>query len=220
MSWRDRIVPGVLADDLGQVRGHHGRAVHHRDAGDDRLVAELGGDPLGPSAEGRVPRLDPGQLLEVLAHRQELPPRRLAPSDLDPLDPDRVDGRGQVEVVARVDLGHDDAELRGDVAPQRLDPVEQVAAALGLDEVDQLEPELQDELLHGDAGGDRLGRVRGSHGAGACSGFGLRARPASLGSRVPKKKTLPPTRRNGSFGSPGMMARPAMTSPVVRTIRR
>ena len=46
------------------------------------------------------------------------------------------------------------------VAPQSLDPVEQVATALGLDQVDQLEPELEDQLFHGDAGGDRLGGVR------------------------------------------------------------
>ena len=120
-----------------------------------------------------------------------------------------VDGRRQVEIVTGMDLGHDDAELSSHVSAQRLHPVEQVAPPLGLHEVDQLEPEFQDQLFHGDAGSDRLGGVRrGDRRRLFCSQ--PPASPASLGSRVPKKKTPPPTRRNGSFGRPGMMASPAM----------
>ena len=65
-----------------------------------------------------------------------------------------------------MDLGHDDAELHGDVAPERLDAVEQIAAALGLHEVDELEPELERERFDAEVGGQRLGGVGG--GCGRC----------------------------------------------------
>ena len=50
-------------------------------------------------------------------------------ADLDAVEPDRVVRRRQVEVVAGAHQRDDQAELHGDLAAQRLDPVEQVAAA-------------------------------------------------------------------------------------------
>ena len=91
--------------------------------------------------------------------------------------------RGQVEVVAGADQRDDEAGLHGELAAQRLDPVEQVAAAGGVDEVDQVEGDLELERVDPHLLGDGLGGVRlglGSSGGGR--GLGLvvdRRRPRS-----------------------------------------
>ena len=57
MSWRDKMVPACSRTTSARWVVTT-RAVHHRHAGHNRLMAELGGNPLGPSAECRVHRLD------------------------------------------------------------------------------------------------------------------------------------------------------------------
>ena len=99
-------------------------------------------------------------------------------------------------------------ELHGDVAPQGLDPVEQVAAALRVDEVDELHAELELERHHAHLlGGQRLG-ASAAGAAGAGSGF------SDVGGEVfgqagpPSTNSAAPTRRKGSLGRPGTKAEP------------
>ena len=63
---------------------------------------------------------------------------------------------GQVHVVARAHRRDDDAEVGGELAAQRLDPVEQVAATVDVDQVDEVGRELELERV------DRISIARSS----------------------------------------------------------
>ena len=56
--------------------------------------------------------------------------------------------------------GDHDAEVDGDLAAQRLDPVEQVAAGAGVDQVDEVGGQLEAERVDLDLGGEQLRGVR------------------------------------------------------------
>ena len=94
-------------------------------------------------------------------------------------------------------------ELEGDLAAQRLDPVEQVAAALGLDQVDEVERRARARAAPpADVGGQRLGG----------SGEPVPPVPARPRSRRRRESGQAgaehtderrPTMRNGSFGQAG-----------------
>ncbi len=88
-----------------------------------------------------------GQRLERVAEREHAAGRRDPAAHLDSGDADDVGGRRQVDAVAGADRRHDDAELHGDPAAERLDPGEQVVAD-ARDEIDEVGGELDLQRVH------------------------------------------------------------------------
>ena len=113
----------------------------------------------------------PGRLPRKSPMASTVPGRRLAAGHLDAEQPDRVGAQRQVEVVAGAHRRHHDADVGGDLATQRLDPVEQVAAGAGVDQVDEVRGELEAERVHLDLGGQHLRRVRGGQRGGGRLGL-------------------------------------------------
>ena len=139
--------------------------------------------------------------------------RRHAPARLDAVQADAVGALGQVEVVAGAHGRDDQAEVAGHLAPQALDPVEQVAPVA--DEVDEVEGQLElervDPHLAGQGGGGvdlggRLDQLLDGDGG-----------QSTVRKRLEAKKSSPPTIRKAMCGSPGTMARPSITTPATRT---
>ena len=76
---------------------------------------------------------------------------------LDAVQADAVGALGQVEVVAGAHGRDDQSEVAGHLAPQPLDPVEQVAAVA--DEVDEVEGQFEFERVHPHLAGQGGGGV-------------------------------------------------------------
>ena len=106
----------------------HRGPVDDRRAGQPDVPAHLDRHPLGVQPEDRLAGDRARQRAEVVADREQHPGRRLARRHLDAVQADRVGARRQVEVVAGPHQRDDDAELQGELAPQRAHPVQQVAA--------------------------------------------------------------------------------------------
>ena len=97
----------------------------------------------------------------------------------------------------------------GDLAAQRAHPVEQVAAALGVDQVDQVGGEHELERVDAHLGGEQ---PRGCPGTGPArlDRRGVAAASASVAGqplRDDATASAPPTSRNGSLGRPGIRQR-------------
>ena len=123
-------VGGVLPHDLGQVGGDDRGAVDDGRAGHLGLAPQLDRHPLGGQPEDRLA----GRPCRAARPRSS-PMARTVPAGAmplaasTPLSQMTYVRRRQVEVVAGAHQRDDEAELDGDLAAQRLDPVEQVAAA-------------------------------------------------------------------------------------------
>ena len=88
--------------------------------------------------------------------------------------------RLEPHVVADADLGHDDADLAGDVLPHALDALEQVAAALRVGQANQADAELDLHRVDGEIIFDAfLGRLASSPRLGLGGGLLLRLRFAT-----------------------------------------
>ena len=129
---------GVGADDLAEVGDEHRAAVDDGRAGHLGLVAHLDRQPLAVQAEDGLDRRRAGQGLQVVAEGEDLAGGGLAAADLHAGHEHLVLPGGQVEGVAGAHGRQDEADLEGDLAAQRADPVEQVAAGAGVDEVDEV----------------------------------------------------------------------------------
>ena len=129
-------------------------------------MPQLGGHPLAGQPEHRLDAGAAGEEIEAVPDGEDRAGRRLATGHLDAADPDGVGGQRQVEVVAGAHRGHDDAQLEGDLAAQRPDPVEQVAAG-GVHQVDEVRGERELQRVHPHLAEQRLGGVRGRAGLGA-----------------------------------------------------
>ena len=153
--------------DLGQVGRDDGGAFHHGRPGHRRPVAHLVRDPFRGPAVGGVPSRLALDAFEALADREQEARRRLPLGHLDAVDPEGVVRGLEAFVVAGVHRWDDDPELLGDRAPQGLDALEQVAVALGVDEIDDVHAELElerhDARLLGKLGRGVGGR-RSGHG--------------------------------------------------------
>jgi hypothetical protein len=117
------------------------------------------GHPLGRQPEHRLAGRLAGQPSRLSPIASTVPAGEMPLAAGTPLSQMTYCDAGQVEVVAGADQRDDQAGVHGDLAAQRLDPVEQVAAAGGVDQVDQVEGDLELERVDPHLLGDRLGGV-------------------------------------------------------------
>ncbi|CAB4721246.1 unannotated protein [freshwater metagenome] len=156
----------MRGDDLREVGGDDGGPVDDGGAGQLGLAAQLRGDPLRVQAEDRLAGRLAGQRAEEVADREHGAGRRLAAGDLDVEEFDDVGARGQVHVVAGAHQRHDHPDLAGDLATQRLDPLQQVATRARVDEIDDVGAQLETERIDLDLLGEHLRQVVGRSGSG------------------------------------------------------
>ena len=197
---------GVPADHLGQVRGDDGGAL------DQGGADGLGGGPVlerhpdGGQPEHGFGGAAAGQHLGRVTDREQVPRRCLAGGHADAADPDLVAAGRQRRAVAGAHGRQHDAEVERGLAAQRPHPVEQVAAAGRVDEVDDVGGEQQLERVDVERFGDRVG----SGSPAGVRGGRRRPRRAASGPRLAAgwpgwtpAAAAPPAIMNGSFGMPG-----------------
>jgi hypothetical protein len=117
---------GPPADDLGQMRNHQRRAIDDGAAVALGLTAELLGYPSSGQPEDRLANVITREMAQLVADDQDAARRRVAAPDLDAVDADHVGVDGQRRIIAGADRGHDEAELAGDLSPQRTHPIEEI----------------------------------------------------------------------------------------------
>src|SRR5689334_7535238 len=149
---------GIRPYDLGKMRDDDRGSVDHRGAGEVGLVTQFGRHPLAGQAEHRLDAGPPGEMVEPFADREYRAGRRLAATDLDAADAHHVGRQWKVEVVARADGRHHDAEFERDLAAQRSYALEQVATAR-VDQVDEVGSERELERIDAHLAEQALGRV-------------------------------------------------------------
>ena len=164
----------VGLEHFGQVGRDHGRGIDDRIALELGLVAQRRLDPGGGQAEGRLGGVVAGKG-DRLAHRvhdHQLVGEDAAVAGLDLLDLDGVFVGLELHVVEDAHRRHDEAELGGELAAQRLDLFGQPvgAALVFLDEAEEAVAELELELVDLEAVGDRgFVRLLGAAGGLAAS---------------------------------------------------
>ncbi|AHG33440.1 hypothetical protein BBQ_3538 [Burkholderia pseudomallei MSHR511] len=129
----------VLDDEMVQVRRDDGARVDDRVAVHLRLLAQRRVDPHGGQPERRVLRRRAGQRGRHLARidREPLARIRFARADFDALERDPVSVRAQLEVVADVNDGRQEADFLRELLADALDPLEQFAVGVLVDERNQ-----------------------------------------------------------------------------------
>lgn len=141
---------GVLVQHLVQVSGDHGARIHHGVAQRLRLVALAGLDPYRLQAEGRVLAGDAVEAAEYLAgvDRQLAIGIDLRFGHADPHQGQAVGVGQQVEVVADVHRGHQEAQLLGQLLAYALDSRQQLPALVAVDQRDQPVADFQADHVH------------------------------------------------------------------------
>ena len=174
----------MLFQDLGEVRGQHRRRIYDGEAAERGLFAIVFLDPRGGEAKGGLARRHAGQVdgFAARVHDHQLARHQLAAAGFDLLHGDAVFLRAERHVVENTHRRHDEAEIAGDLAAERLDLVCQAIAAAVVDERQQAIAELDLELVEREGGGDGLVHRRlfgfDAQALGA-GGFGLYAGAAS-----------------------------------------
>ena len=158
----------VGLDQLGEVRGEHGRGVDDGVALDRSFFLERGVDPGRRQAEGRLGGVHAGQrhLIAGRVHDHVLAVPHLAGAGLDLLDLDDIAVGVELHVVEDAHRRHDEAHLDRERAAQRLDLLGQAVGAVGrVDQRQQRIAELDLEIVHFQRrrhrlfGGRRLGGI-------------------------------------------------------------
>ena len=165
----------------------------------------------------------PGSAAGVVAEHEHVAGRRFAAPDVDAVHADRVRARRELEVVAGAHERDDDAELERELAAERAHAVEEVAALGRVDEVDEVVRDLELERLDAHLADEVLGRVGRELGRRDLDLLWPRPRCAaissSLGSRVARSSSAPPTMKNGSLGRPGTIATAQIAPPPSCSVR-
>ena len=123
----------VRLDDLGQVRGRYRCGVHDREAAQLGFVAQRSIYPGRRKPEGGLQHVLAGQL-NLPAHRvhgHELAGIDLTGSGIDLLHANDVAVGIELYVVEDAHGGHDEAHLRRELTPQRLDLLREPVRSVG-----------------------------------------------------------------------------------------
>ena len=126
----------VLLENFRHVRGQHRGRVDDGVAAEGGFLAQAVVDPGGGEAERRLLHVLARQLHLGAArvHGHELADADLAGTGLHLLDAQAVALAGQAHVVEDADAGHDEAEVGGQGAAERLDLVGEPAALQVVDQ--------------------------------------------------------------------------------------
>src|SRR5690606_38654376 len=101
-----------------------------------------------------------GNRAEVVTDHEHAAGGSAATADLHAVDAENVGRQREGGVVAGTDRRHHKAELRRQLAAEGPNPVKQVAAASGVDELDQVDRQIELERLYPRVDGELLGRRR------------------------------------------------------------
>ena len=199
-------VAGVPADDLGEVGDDDRRAVDHRRALGGQHLGHLLAHPGRGQAEDGVDGRAPGDAAELVgvAEHHAAAGWRLAAADLDAVHVHRVGERRQVGGVLGAHRRHDDAELARGALAQGPDPVDEVAAAGGVEQVEQVGGEVQLERLDAGAVEQRRATVSPSSAAGV--GLGVAGSTFSTTARLPASSSSPHEQQERQLGHAGQQA--------------
>ena len=213
----------VAAHDFGEVGRDHRRAVDDGRARDLGLVAELLRHPRRGQAEDGLARLHAGERRRVVAEHEHVTGRRLAAPDLHAVHADRVRVRGSSRLSRVRTSGMTTPSSSASLRRSERHAVEEVAALARVDEVDEVVRDLELERLDAHLVREVLGRV-GVRAGAARARLGSAAAAASaisssLGSRVARSSSAPPTKRNGTFGKPGTIATAHIAPPASWSVR-
>ena len=140
----------IRLEQLGEVRGHHGRRIDDRVTPQRRLFAQRGVDPSRRKAEGRLDGMDAGHadLVPGGVHDHELVRPDLAGAGVDFLDLDDVGVGLELDVVEDAHRRHHEAHFDRERAAQRLDLLGQAVGAVGaVDQRQQRVAELDLEVV-------------------------------------------------------------------------
>src|SRR5579872_566025 len=141
--------PSVKANQLSEMSGHDGDRIDDRISGGNGLVFEIGCDPHGRNAECGVPCLLACDWTTrgVTGDGQQRRPFGLPAADLDSAQRKQVLAWLQAQVVRDVNRRNEKSELRGKMAAQRADTVEELPALLFIHQRDELESDLESQVL-------------------------------------------------------------------------
>ena len=139
---------GVVADRGGQMSGQNAARLHHRVAVKLGLVARTRIDPNRRRAESRILRPLPGYLAgrHARVDGQKIVRINHARGHRHSRDFDAILRLFQLEAVADADLGKNYSHVRRHPLTNALDTFEQIAAPLGIGQLDQPHAQLD---LHG-----------------------------------------------------------------------
>ena len=180
---------------------------------------QVRGDPLRLEPEDRLAGRGALEVGDGVADDEHVARRGLAARHLDPVHPDGVRVRGQVEVVAGAHEGDDDAELHRELAAQRLDPVR-----AGRRRCRRRRGSMRSKESSSSSGSTRISWASSSglsgDGAACCAAAASSAcrassRSSSFGICRARTSAAAPTTRKGSFGSAGTSASAMITTPAI-----
>ena len=189
VSARPEQFPGVLADQFAEMCGDDRDRVDDGVAGGDGLIFESRRNPDGGHAEGRLPGLLARQrtAVRIAGNGQQVRALRLPAANLHAAQREQILARLEAQIVRDVHGRHKEAHLRGEMAPQRADPAQQLPALLLINQRNQLKPNFERQVFEA--------QQRGKVG-------GLRRLPASSSRRAPARAQALPEDSPKAAGRP------------------
>ncbi len=215
---------GMLLDHFRQMRGQHRSLIDYGVAGSQRLILQRGRNPQRGHAEGRLfgrsARQRARRALGTDGHQMVLV--HLPAGHLDSAQRDDILARLEAHVVGDVHGRHDEAQLLGQILPQRLHPGQQLPALILVDQGHQAVAHFQAEFVQLQQIFDRVfflalfpASCRRQRTA-AAEGDRLRSAERAR----PDKPVPAASRKKETLGSPGMAARANITPEAINSGRR